>query len=315
MLSGTHLQARGFNVIFGASGSYKTFYALGLALEIARTQGVVYVAAEGSSGLAARIDAWLEYNKLPDPHIAFICREINLLDTKSVTEVLAELKKIKPAVSLVIFDTYARCMDGNENDTKDAGTVVKNCARIQRELNATVLLIHHTGKNGQMERGSTALRGAADVMIEVGISNKDIKISCSKPKETAEWPAEVFRFLPYGESGLLLPAHLVTNTGVLTEQQVKILEFLSLEVFDSPGASIRQIINGVGIAESSVYKIMSELKRNSHVNQDKKGDPYSISAIGEAVLKSQLSVSAKAANVYDSYEIEIAVSNSKPTLN
>lgn len=301
-------------MIFGASGSYKTFYALWLALEIAQTQGVVYVAAEGSSGLAARVDAWLAYRKIPDPHITFICREINLLDPASVTELVGEIKKLIPAVSLVVFDTYARCMEGDENTTKDAGAVVRNCAKLQRDLKATVLLIHHTGKNGNSERGSTALRGAADVMIEVGLDNRDVKISCSKPKETAEWPDEIFRFLSYGDSGLLLPADMVPNSSILTVPQIAILKFLALEVFDSPGATTRQIVAGTKVPESSVYKILSELKRNSHVNQDKKGDPYSISPIGEAVLKAQLSRTMKAAKLNYDDDLEIEVSDSQPTL-
>lgn len=316
MLASTHLQKDGLNIIFGPSGSYKSFYAIGLALEIAKTHTAVYVAAEGSSGLAPRIDAWLGYKREPDPFLISICSEVDLLKAESVKELITELKKLKPAVELVIIDTYARCMlGGDENSARDAGIVINHCAAIQRSLRASILLIHHTNKAERGERGSGALRGGADVMIEVTVQNDDIEITCSKSKETATWPKEVFRFLPFGQSGLLLPADQVPRSTSLTAQQVKILEFLRLDVFDSPGATTRQICNGTGIAESSVYKILSELKRNSHVNQDKKGDPYSISPIGEAVLKTQLSKSAAVVSAREETEIGVEVSDSSFTLH
>jgi ABC-type iron transport system FetAB ATPase subunit len=80
LLGRSHFVAGGLNVVFGPSGSYKSFYVLGLALEIAQNEGVVYVAAEGSSGLAARVDAWVGYRKLKEGFLTFICEEVNLLD-------------------------------------------------------------------------------------------------------------------------------------------------------------------------------------------------------------------------------------------
>jgi hypothetical protein len=52
------------------------------------------------------------------------------------------------------------------------------------------VFIHHTGKNGDLERGSGALRGAADVMIKCGTrgDRKLVSIECNKMKE-----AEPFR--------------------------------------------------------------------------------------------------------------------------
>src|SRR5690606_40752188 len=48
---------------------------------------------------------------------------------------------------------------------------------------AAVVLIHHKGKgNGSRERGSSALRGAVDVMIEVGKDKELITLKCTKSR-------------------------------------------------------------------------------------------------------------------------------------
>jgi len=50
------------------------------------------------------------------------------------------------------------------------------------------LLVHHTNKEGSSERGSSALRGGADFMIEI----KPNKMTCSKLKDGKEWCEQTF---------------------------------------------------------------------------------------------------------------------------
>jgi hypothetical protein len=70
------------------------------------------------------------------------------------------------------------------------GVAIANIDRLRRATSATVLLVHHTVKGGGTERGSSALRGAADVMIECscGAFDKPILLKCTKMKD-----AEPFR--------------------------------------------------------------------------------------------------------------------------
>ncbi len=317
ILDSTHLVERGFNVIFGPSGTYKSFYILGLALRAAQTEPVVFVAAEGSGGLARRIEAWCGYYKLPPGHVSFICSEVNLMDAAKVGEFVVAVKKTMPRTALVILDTYARCIPGgDENSSKDCGIAIRHCAHIQRRLDTAVVLIHHTNRAERGERGSGALRGAADSMIEVSHREDGlIQFDCSKMKDEEPWESEFYGFSPYGTSGILLPSADLPSTIALSQREMKVLEFLSLDVFEKCGAETRRIVGGTKIAESSIYRVLSGLKRNSHIFQDTKGDPYSITEEGKRVLNLALSKSLAPPKLKENNDLSDELSNSQVTIN
>ena len=70
-----------------------------------------------------------------------------------------------------------------------------------------VLLIHHTRKDGASERGSSVLRGAADVMIECKKSGQIVTATCSKMKYAEEFADRVLRAVCVGHivSGAIDP--------------------------------------------------------------------------------------------------------------
>lgn len=316
MLGDTHFVAGGLNIVFGPSATYKSFYVLGHALKIAQTSSVAYIAAEGSSGLPARVKAWLGYNGLITANIHFACKEVNLLDSDETDGLALGLWKIRPSISLIIFDTYARCLiGGDENSARDAGLAIRNCATLQRKLNAAVLLVHHTNKAESSERGSGALRGGADSMIEIQSTDQDIRVQCSKMKDKEPWPTEVFRFQRYNTSGLLLPADKVASTTSLHPHEFKVLNVLTYSVFDSSGATTRQIIDAAGIPVSSVYKILSKLKTEMRVHQDKKGDPYSITQTGMIAFNDELLKQKMSVNSSNQTSVNSGLSDSQPTIN
>lgn len=284
-LGGTHLVARGLNVIFGASGTYKSFYTLDLALTLAQSVPIVYVAAEGVGGLCRRVQAWREYRELELGQLHFICQEVNLLKTPSVVGLIKSVEAIKPA--MVIFDTYARCIPGgDENNSKDCGVAVHHSAMIQQEVGAAVTWIHHTNRAERGERGSGAMRGAADTMIEMSINGDGIvRVECSKIKDDEMWPTETYRFRKVGDSGVLVPAATAQlDADHLTSQQAAILELLALPVFTQAGAETRQITSAVNISYSTVYRVLSNLKERGYITQDRRGDPFFISDKGSELL-------------------------------
>lgn len=310
LLADTHLVSRGLNIIFGPSGMYKSFYALDQALRIARTLPVVYVAAEGSTGFMRRIDAWCEYHKekLPDEFLWFIPEEINLLKVEVVTETIKTIQARTKTAALVVLDTYARCLlGGDENSARDTGIAVNSCAQIQRALDSAVTLVHHSNKAGISERGSGALRGGADLMIEMGAEGGVVEVACSKSKDSAPWPAEYFRFYSLGDSGVLepceenSPGHISEN---LSERETKILKFLTLSVFEESGATAMQIETSLNIPHKSIFRLLSSLKTRSVIIQGKKGDPYHLSDTGKMVLQCQ--AKGKATQGVKSSVIEIS---------
>ena len=70
---------------------------------------------------------------------------------------------------LLIVDTVARAMaGGDENCSQDMGALIGACDAIRNELDCTILLIHHAGKDTTKgARGHSSLRAAVDTELEV----------------------------------------------------------------------------------------------------------------------------------------------------
>jgi hypothetical protein len=69
-----------------------------------------------------------------------------------VTEVLLAARQIEAEcgvpVRMVVIDTLARCFGGNdENDARDMGAFIEGCDVIKQKTGATVLVVHHSGKD------------------------------------------------------------------------------------------------------------------------------------------------------------------------
>jgi hypothetical protein len=125
------------------------------------------VAGEGLIDLWVRQAAWIKLHQPREiPEGGLLPEAVNLIEAASVDLFLEELKAVMPSV--VIIDTLARALvGGDENSAKDMGRLVDHAEQIIKQTGATVILIHHSGWDSARERGSSALRGAADAMIEV----------------------------------------------------------------------------------------------------------------------------------------------------
>jgi hypothetical protein len=167
-------------VLFGASGSGKTFVALDMAFHIAQglpwrgnrvKQGkVVIIAAEGAGGLNKRAKAYAQHHgiDLRDVDIQIISAAPNFLAEEDIAEVLAEIKALED-VALVVVDTLAQVTPGaNENGAEDMGRALANLRLIREMTGATVMVIHHAGKDASKgSRGWSGIKAAADAQIEV----------------------------------------------------------------------------------------------------------------------------------------------------
>lgn len=135
----------GFN---GESGAGKTFSALDMALSIATgkswhgrrtTQGAVfYVCGEGQAGLGPRCLAWGSKNNIIFTELTqFYATDgaVLLPDDRNLNELMVNLDGWiaqtgeKPA--LIIFDTLARCLMGNENQAEDASGYVQSIDKLR----------------------------------------------------------------------------------------------------------------------------------------------------------------------------------------
>ena len=167
-------------VLFGASGSGKSFAALDMAGSIARgvdwrgrrvRKGrVIVIAAEGGGGYGKRIKAYCQHHniELRDLDIGVITAAPNFLEADDISDVVASIGAAGGA-SLLIVDTFAQVTPGaNENAGEDMGLALKNARGLREATGAMCLLIHHAGKDASKgARGWSGIKAAADVEIEI----------------------------------------------------------------------------------------------------------------------------------------------------
>lgn len=180
------LPEQAFGIVYGDSGSYKSFCVLDWAACIATgcdwmgcktAQGtVVYVAAEGATGFKKRVKAWeMEHNRnQPLGQLAILGMPVFLDQNTDVKELVGAIRESVesnglPAPKLVVFDTLSRCLvQSDENSAKEMNTVIRLCQEVQTQLQVTVILVHHSGKDdAKGARGSSVLRAACDFEFKV----------------------------------------------------------------------------------------------------------------------------------------------------
>jgi hypothetical protein len=166
-----------FGVLYGASGSGKTFFALDLAATIARggewrgrktnAGAVVYVAAEAQEGIKKRLAAYDQQFGTAGNRPRIMPAAPNLLSAEDADAIVTSTN-LRGGASLIVIDTMAASHTGDENSTKDMGIFIGLCKYISQHTGAMVLVVHHTGKDDTKGlRGSSAIYAAADVVIEV----------------------------------------------------------------------------------------------------------------------------------------------------
>ncbi len=183
--------------LYGEPESGKSFVALDMAMCVAsgldwfgrktRPGYVVYIGAEGGTGIGKRVSAWLKAQNLKptDASIAWLIEPIPInVDSGEMAALLCRLNdEAEIAPDLFIIDTMARCFDGDENQQEDMGRFVAGTDSLRHAFGATVMVAHHTNLGGFRERGNTAFRGACDTMIKVTKEDTRIHLECTKQKD------------------------------------------------------------------------------------------------------------------------------------
>lgn len=204
------LPAAELGVLYGESGSGKTFYALDLLCSIARgedwrghrtTKGLrcAYIAAEGAHGFRSRLNAYAEHFKIDLAALPLyvVAGAPNFLEAKDIIDLGNAMRRCGK-LDVLVVDTLAQVTAGaNENSGEDMGRVIAHCKTLHQVTGAMILLIHHSGKDASKgARGWSGIKGALDVEIEVTRFDQDRTATITKmkdgPGEGASYP---FRLL------------------------------------------------------------------------------------------------------------------------
>jgi hypothetical protein len=180
------LMADTLTAIFGPSQGFKSFFCIEAALCIAtgkpfngypvRKAPVMYIAAEGETKLAMRLDAWRAAHPdvvVEDDFFTVIAQPISILNPAQVDILIAwirsEGQRIGRKIELLFIDTLSQCIAGADEDgAASASLACAEMIRIRRETGCTVVFVHHTGKDvSRGMRGSSAYFANVDGAIEI----------------------------------------------------------------------------------------------------------------------------------------------------
>jgi hypothetical protein len=140
-------------------------------------------------------------------------------DTESVADLVAQVARDRGRVALVVVDTLARSMTGNENSPEDMGKYVASCARIRGAAETHVLVVHHSGKDlARGARGHSSLRAASDTELEVTRGEGGSCLAITKNRDEEDRARFGFRLEPV-ELGVNAKGRTVT-TCVAIETEV-----------------------------------------------------------------------------------------------
>ena len=185
-------------VVYGESGSSKSFLALDVCAAISRgvewrgkrtAKGrVVYVCAEGAGGFKARLRAYARGHSVELVELPSVISDApNLLDPKDAAAVTKAILDWGPVDVIVIDTLSATTPGGNENSGEDMGLVLSHCKFLHRKTGALVVLIHHSGKDATRgARGWSGLRAAADAEIEITRSGDYRSATVTKMKDGSD---------------------------------------------------------------------------------------------------------------------------------
>lgn len=149
---------------------------------------VVYVVAEGVGGVDARRRAWEKAYGRTMTGVTFLPLPVQVSEPEW-DAFTALMEEVKP--TLVIVDTQARVTVGmRENDPTEMGQFVHALDRLRLATGACVLVVHHTGVDGDRARGATSVKGAlqTELMVTRGEGGRELLVRQDKQKDGVELP-------------------------------------------------------------------------------------------------------------------------------
>jgi len=288
------LGAESLAVLYGASGVGKTFAALDLALSqstgldwhghaVGKPVPVVYIAGEGQTAILRRARAWERYHQRKAGSFLIVREAVPLLEECAVRAFIDDVGVKGP--KLVVVDTLARCFGaGDENATKDMNTFVHHIDMIRGKLGCTVLVVHHSGHGQERERGSSALRGAADTMLRLTTrGGQRRQLTCDKQKDGAD-TLELALVLhvvaepdPQESSCVLVDDAGGGTTGLSTTATQLLQAFPQTTT-----ATTAAWQTAVSVPDRTFYHAVKGLKQGGFVEQPAAGE-YRLTAKGQAL--------------------------------
>ena len=194
------LPGQGIGMIYGESGSFKSFIALDMALSLAFgipgqwnappvKNDVLFMAGEGPVATGKkRWPAWMQWRDIEfrNDHRFFIKDRVPFFtDTQAWEYVKEDLALLNAKPALIVIDTLSRLLTGlDENSAKDASMITNFMEQLARYYECFVLAVHHTGKDqNKGARGSSAFYANMDTVISTKLRQGGTELRVRKQKD------------------------------------------------------------------------------------------------------------------------------------
>lgn len=267
------------NLLVGAPGAGKTTLAFSKGVSVAAgldwygnpiaKQGpVLFVAGEGAGHCearlrAAKINAGLDPDKVVG--FRFIRGAVQLFERgpayAALRRYIAESKTV-----LLIVDHLSLVSAGADENNAAEMTEVINAAR---GLGCAVLFIHHMDKSNKTERGSSAIRANADVMLSLIDTDDVITMKVEKIRDGVEVAPMTFKLVEVPAAGAcaIRLASDVHQTGDLSKAQHAMLEALWNTFGETASATRAEWLALVPtLKERTAYHAISRLQSRGFVS-------------------------------------------------
>jgi hypothetical protein len=204
------IPADSIGVVFGGSGTFKSFVTLDLALHVAHglpwlgrktVRGpVLFLAAEGGAGIWRRIEAWHKARRLDwrDAPVYVVPVALDLGCDCGRLRGAVEAAGVTPC--LVAIDTLSQTFAGEENSANEVAAWMREIgSTIRAAWRCAVAVLHHSGHQAtERPRGSSAIRANVDWMYGVFRDEKEMLATMVsvKQKDGDAVPDATFSLIP-----------------------------------------------------------------------------------------------------------------------
>lgn len=210
------------NYLVGASGAFKTIAALDMSARVGKGESfcgltvapgkVLYIIAEGLSGMKFRRQAWEQYHNSGQSmaNVTFVPYAVQVGDDAEMSALVNVA--VSGGYDMIVFDTQAMCTIGvNENDNGEMAVIIDSLLVLARLTNAAVLMVHHMGKDAEKGmRGASGQYANVNTVIAADRQGSALEITLStarakggKQKDAKEIKCMRFRLEEIGSSIVL----------------------------------------------------------------------------------------------------------------
>lgn len=186
-------------MMFGASASGKSFVAIDMVLSMIALPewhthvvipgSAVYVACEGRSALELRTKAWFQSKNLdPTQHEFLVTKRSIQFADDDLNNLIEDIEKMENSPRIIVIDTLSRATIGmDENSSYQMMKFIDDCEKLKNKFNCTVLIIHHSGHQGERARGASSIKSAVDLELFVSKNNDIISLECKKDRDHVDF--------------------------------------------------------------------------------------------------------------------------------